>query len=88
VEPVNSVIFLNEEGDIIVGHSGNLNRLNASEYMDSKMLIRDQEYEEFLSQGTPIDEHFFRDILFKPNKESHTKHSLKENSQKQHTSIP
>jgi len=39
VEPVNSVAFLNPEADIIVGHSGNLSRLNANEYMDKKMLV-------------------------------------------------
>mmetsp|Transcript_24011 Transcript_24011/g.36911 ORF Transcript_24011/g.36911 Transcript_24011/m.36911 type:complete len:184 (+) Transcript_24011:2288-2839(+) len=66
VEPVNSVIFLNKKGDIIVGHSGNLNRLNASEYMDSKMLIKTQQYESFIAEGQVIDENFFRDILNKP----------------------
>lgn len=37
VEPVNSVSFLNPAADIIVGHSGNLSRLGAQDYMERGM---------------------------------------------------
>jgi WD40 repeat protein len=37
VEAVNSATFLNEQGDILVGHSGNLSRLDSENYMDKKM---------------------------------------------------
>jgi len=37
VEPVNSVAFLNPQADIIVGHSGNLSRLDAKDYMEKRM---------------------------------------------------
>ena len=44
VEPVNSVAFLNPEADIIVGHSGNLSRLDAKDYMERGMLAKMKEY--------------------------------------------
>jgi hypothetical protein len=34
VEPINSVAFLNPQGDIIVGHSGNLSKLEYKTYKD------------------------------------------------------
>lgn len=40
VEPVNSVAFLNPEADIIVGHSGNLSRLDAKDYMERGMTAK------------------------------------------------
>ena len=40
VEPVNSVSFLNPEADIIVGHSGNLSRLDAVDYMARGMTAK------------------------------------------------
>lgn len=40
VEPVNSVSFLNPEADIIVGHSGNLSRLDAKDYMERGMTAK------------------------------------------------
>jgi WD40 repeat protein len=39
VETVNSVAFLNDMGDIIVGHSGNISRLDASQYMIKNMVL-------------------------------------------------
>ena len=39
VEPVNSVAFLNEKADLIVGHSGNLSRLYAADYMDKSAAV-------------------------------------------------
>ena len=41
VEPVNSVAFLNPEADIIVGHSGNLSRLDAKDYMERRMTVKE-----------------------------------------------
>ena len=36
VGKINSVAFLNEQGDIIVGHAGNLSKLEYSKYRDKK----------------------------------------------------
>ena len=36
VGKINSVAFLNEQGDIIVGHAGNLSKLEYSKYKDKK----------------------------------------------------
>lgn len=59
VEAVNSAAFLNEQGDIIVGHSGNLSRLNSVNYMDRKMLVNDQDLEEFMAAREEVDEAWF-----------------------------
>ena len=34
VGEINSVAFLNDKGDIIIGHAGNLSRLNYAKYKD------------------------------------------------------
>jgi hypothetical protein len=47
VEAVNSVSFFNKNADIIIGHSGNLSRLNAKDYMDKKFLVSLDEILEF-----------------------------------------
>jgi len=39
VDPINSVCFLNEDADILIGHSGNLSRLNSEDYNDKKTEI-------------------------------------------------
>lgn len=44
VEPINSVCFLGGERDLIVGHSGNLSRLNYIDYQNRKMVVEDEEY--------------------------------------------
>lgn len=44
VEPINSVCFLGGERDLIVGHSGNLSRLNYQDYQNKKMVVEDEEY--------------------------------------------
>ena len=36
VGKINSVAFLNQQGDIIVGHAGNLSKLEYSKYKDKK----------------------------------------------------
>jgi WD40 repeat protein len=36
VGKINSVAFLNQQGDLIVGHAGNLSRLDFNKYKDKK----------------------------------------------------
>ena len=60
VEPINSVCFLNENADIIVGHSGNLSLLNARDYGDRKLKVSQEELDEFQKTGKDLSEDHFR----------------------------
>ena len=62
VEPVNSVAFLNEKADLIVGHSGNLSRLYAVDYMDKSANVPAEEFEEYLASEKAVDEKWFKKI--------------------------
>ena len=44
VEEISSVCFLGADRDLIVGHSGNLSRLNYIDYMNKKMELKPDEY--------------------------------------------
>lgn len=62
VDPVYSVTFLNEEADILVGHFGNLSRLNHYDYMDNKTKtnITEEEFSAFMSKSKLVKEKWFR----------------------------
>ena len=62
VEPVNSVSFLNQKGDIIVGHQGNLSRLNYRDYIDSKMKVNDEDFDEFITNQESVTEDWLKKI--------------------------
>ena len=62
VEAVNSVCFLNQTADIIVGHSGNLSRLNCRDYMDRKLMVTPEELQEFILEAKDVHEEHFKKI--------------------------
>lgn len=65
VEPINSVCFLGGERDIIVGHSGNLSRLNYVDYKNEKMVVKEEEYKNLRAKSDPIDADFFSGLISK-----------------------
>lgn len=78
VEPINSVCFLNLEGDLLVGHSGNLSRLDASAYLDGRMVPVNnspnydermkefqREFQDIKRTSTPIDWKWFEKLSSK-----------------------
>ena len=71
VEPVNSAAFLNEQGDIIVGHSGNLSRLNSENYMgddDKKMAVGPAAFDEFMATREEVTDEWFEEMSQKGGK--------------------
>ena len=62
VESVNSVVFLNPEADIIVGHFGNLSRLNACDYLDKKMEVTDQDFIQFMEKSKEVKDKWLKKI--------------------------
>ena len=62
VEPVNSVAFLNEKADLIVGHSGNLSRLYAVDYMDKSANVAAEAFEVYMASQKAVDEKWFKKI--------------------------
>ena len=69
VEPVNSVAFLNEKADLIVGHSGNLSRLYAVDYMDKSAIVPAEAFEEYMASEKAVDEKWFKKISQKGGSE-------------------
>lgn len=66
MEPINSVCFLNAQGDLVVGHGGNISRLNAIHYVDKTLVVPDEELEAYLSEGVTLEETFFKEVSSKP----------------------
>jgi len=88
VEPVNSVAFLNEKADLIVGHSGNLSRLYAVDYMDKSASVPPEAFEEYMASKKKVDEKWFKKISQKGSNEEGQKtvccaHPPKEESKKE-----
>ena len=54
VEEISSVCFLGGERDLIVGHSGNLSRLNYVDYQNKKMEVKFEEYKNLKFGSEPI----------------------------------
>lgn len=69
VEPVNSVAFLNEKADLIVGHSGNLSRLYAVDYMDKSAAVPAEAFREYMASEKAVDEKWFKKISQKGSNE-------------------
>ena len=42
VDPINSVCFINKKADILIGHSGNLSKLSAKNYLDYWLMLKNE----------------------------------------------
>ena len=69
VEPINSVVFLNDKADLLVGHSGNISKLDANDFMDRKMMVNEENFSEFMTQATVVEKNWFKRISQKSTKE-------------------
>lgn len=62
-EPIAALSFLNDKGDLIVGHKGKLSRILAKDYLPEKTLYEVPYYAEyariFEENSTPLPDNFF-----------------------------
>lgn len=63
-EPISAVCFMNAEGDILVGHGGQLSKIDFKEYSPGKTLIvSDKEHADFkLEKAFAIHDSFFQEV--------------------------